>query len=857
MGIGKLNSLKLGVYPMDRKREIKTTIVLLAGILILGITHYASEIIEQFYNPRNHLSLHILLELISISVAFAIALQGWMIFTHTLSRHRLFIGALFFCIALFDIFHVLSFNGMPFFIMENSVLRPTWFWIISRFFLSIGLFLILTQKDLAIARKYRSYVFSLSLAFVLAVVIIVYGWGDYLPTLMVEGVGVTPLKRGLEYILSFIFLSLLIVMIQQYRKDKSSSRLMLIAAIGFSLFSEIIFTFYQSVHDFDNLLGHIFKVISYSFLMEGLYSSTIEEPFLKQRETQKALEKSEQRLNTIVSTVASGIIMVDSKDHISYVNKTAEQILGLSMSKLLNQKMSDHRENWKTIDESSFPVIGFYFDQIKKSEKGNDHLTTYIRKDGKRLFLSVDSAQMYDEKGELVNIIHSFSDITDLMNAQEKINYLAYYDELTGLPNRYFFKERVEEVLSQIDLYNGVALLLVNLNRFRMVNDSLGNNVGDAFITIIAERLNEFCKPRELNVSRLGGDEFAIIQTDPGDADQVTELAKEINQLLQKPLVSKGFKFHIDATIGISIYNDDIVDGEQFLQTATIAVHEAKKTSQTYLFYHQDSNKKLYENIIIENELRKAIEKEELVLHYQPQVNLNTGKLMGVEALVRWKHPEKGMIPPGKFIPLAEETGLIVPIGKWVIEEACRQIKSWIVHGYPCMRISVNLSMRQFFQEDLVDTVAEALSKSNLEPGYLELEITESMTMDVDRAISMLKRLKKLGVRISVDDFGTGYSSFSNLHLFPVDQLKIDQSFIRNLAVDQANEAIVGTIITLGHHLRLELMAEGVETAEQANFLSSNKCNGIQGYLISKPLPASEIELLFCHDVLYDKKVNS
>ncbi|MCQ6277214.1 EAL domain-containing protein [Bacillus sp. V3B] len=842
---------------MDKKRELTTAILLLAGIWILGFTHFSSEVVEQFYNPRNHLSLHILMELIAIAIAFAIAMQGWMIFTHTLSRHRLFIGALFFFIALIDIVHVLSFNGMPFFIMENSVLRPTWFWIISRFTLAIGLFVILMQKDRAIARKYRLYTFSLSFVSIMAIVVVVYGWGEHLPTLVVEGVGVTALKKGLEYVLSFIFLSLMILLIQQYRKDKNPSRLMLISAIGFSLLAEIIFTFYQSVHDFDNFLGHIYKVISYYFLMKGLYSSTIEEPFLKQKETQVELQKSEQRLNTIVNTVASGILMVDSKGYIRYMNKMAEQILGLSTSELLNKKLNDHRENWKTVDENSFPFIGFYFDQIKKAEQDKNLLSTYIRRDGKQLFLSSNVSQMYDEKGKIINTIYSFSDITDLMNAQEKINYLAYYDELTGLPNRYFFKERVEEVLLQVQSYNGVALLLINLNRFRIVNDSLGNDVGDMFIGIIAERLTEFCKARNLTVSRLGGDEFAIIQTNPGDADQVANFAKTINQLLQKPLVAKGFKFHIDSTIGISIYNDDIVRGEQFLQTATIAMHEAKKSSQSYLFYHQDSNKKLYENIIIENELRKAIEKEELVLHYQPQVHLNTGKLMGVEALVRWQHPERGAISPGTFIPLAEETGLIVPIGKWVIEEACRQMKLWLEKGFCCTRISVNLSMRQFFQEDLVDTVAEALSKSNLESHYLELEITESMTMDVDRAISMLKRLKKLGVRISVDDFGTGYSSFSNLHLFPVDQLKIDQSFIRNLSVDQANEAIVGTIITLGHHLRLELMAEGVETEEQAEFLSSNRCNGIQGYLISKPLPPSEIEVLFCTDVLYHAKVTN
>ena len=586
--------------------------------------------------------------------------------------------------------------------------------------------------------------------------------------------------------------------------------------------------------------------------MKGIYSSTLEEPYLKQKIIQKELAQSEQRLNTIVSTVASGIMMADANDCINYVNKKAEEILDISADELLMKKIGEHQLKWKTINEREFPIVGFYFERIHKSDKKNGFVSLFTRKDGEKIFLAVDSAQIYDEKGELLNTIYSFSDITELMTAQEKVNYLAYYDELTGLPNRYYIKERLEEVLSEMSNFEDVALLLINLNRFRVVNDSLGNDVGDAFIAIIAERLDHFCKPLQLLVARVGGDEFAIIQTNPGDEEQIKEFAKRILLLLQKPIQEKDFKFHIDATIGISLYTQEIENGEQFLRSATIALHEAKRLAQPYAFYHQNSNKKLYENIILENELRKSIDANELVLYYQPQVNLNTGKLMGVEALVRWNHPEKGMISPGIFIPLAEETSLIIAIGNWVIKEACRQIRLWLDQDFPFMRVSVNLSMRQFFQEDLVEIIAECLKKYEVEPHYLELEITESMTMDVDRAIPMLTKLKGLGVRISIDDFGTGYSSFSYLHLFPVDQLKIDQSFVRNLTIDQSNEAIVETIISLGHHLRLELMAEGVETREQADFLSSNHCNGIQGYLISRPLPACEMEKLFHSEKLYD-----
>ena len=296
---------------MDRKREIRTVIIVLVGLLFLVLIHQYFENFEQLYNPKNYLSIHILLELISISIASAIALQGWMIFTHTLSRHRLYIGALFLCIALIDILHVLSFNGMPFFITENSVLIPTWLWIISRFLLGISLFVILAQKDRAISMKHRPFVFSLSIVLFLGIAGVVYLGGDYLPVLVVEGVGVTPLKIKLEYCISFIFLCLILLLLVQYRKKKDAAHLMLISAMSFALFSEIIFTFYQSVFDFDNFLGHIYKAVSYYFLMKGLYSATLEEPFLKQKKIQKELKQSEQRLNTIVNTVASGIMMAD------------------------------------------------------------------------------------------------------------------------------------------------------------------------------------------------------------------------------------------------------------------------------------------------------------------------------------------------------------------------------------------------------------------------------------------------------------------------------------------------------------------------------------------------------------------
>lgn len=704
---------------MSKAAELKTVGLLLIGFFILISAHRFQDIIYTVYNPDNFLSLHILLELFSVSVCFAIVVQGWMIFPHNLSSHRLFVSALFLSAGIFDILHILTYNGMPFFIVESSVQSPTWFWLFARFTVAIGLLVIFIQDDRDVDKKMRVVSFSMALIYSAIISTIILGFPSILPTLIIDGVGLTPLKVILEYIISFLFLVSLLVIFYHYQKNKHQAALALITALGFGILAEFFFTLYRNVYDFENLLGHFFKVISYYFLLKGVYTQTIEEPFLKQKETQKAL-----------------------------------------------------------------------------------------------------------------------------MQAQKKNHYLAYHDELTGLLNRNYFKERLIKCFNQPATDKHIAILLININRFKNINDSLGNNIGDLFLQTIANRLAEFSHSETRTVARMGADEFAIILEDRSDVASVIEIGKTIVQRLHEPMKSKGFTLYIDVAVGISTYTEGTVNEEQLLQQAFIALHEAKRVAQPYVIFKQEMNVERLENILLENELRQAIERNELILYYQPQLNIQTCKVIGIEALIRWIHPRKGMISPGTFIPLAEESGLIVPIGKWVLNEACRQLKAWHNEDLKHLSISVNMSLRQFFQDDLVETVANALKEAELEPQYLVLEITESLAINVERAIPMLNSLKELGVQIAIDDFGTGYSSFNYLHQLPIDQLKIDQSFIRNLSKDLNNEAIVETIITLGHHLKLDLTAEGVETKEQLAFLQQHQCNGIQGFLISKPLPADEVEPL-------------
>ncbi|MDQ0215864.1 diguanylate cyclase (GGDEF)-like protein/PAS domain S-box-containing protein [Oikeobacillus pervagus] len=821
---------------MFNKKESKAIILLVFGILLLFGVRLFHDSIYTIFEPKNFLSYHTLLELFSIAVAFSIAIQGWMIFPHTLSRHRLIIAGIFLIISIFDSFHILSYNGMPFFITESSVAKATWFWIISRLTLALGLLLIFSKKDGEVNQKTRPIIFAVSALYVSITSFCIMFYSEKLPVLVIDGKGSTALKITFEYLISFLFLCSMVQLYRFYQKNKNPSYLTLIIALGFSFITELIFTLYKSVYDFDNLLGHIYKVISYYFIMKGIYVSTIEEPYLKQKETKDALKESEERLNTIVNMVPTGITITDASGRFIYANRAAKSLLNIKKGELLSEIIK--KKSCKAKLSNTITQVHSY------TRENHDVFITVTGNDNKQHTLSVNSAPILDKDQQVFNTIYSFTDLTDLIQAQKKINYLAYHDELTGLPNRYFLKERLIKLMKDIEDTPDISIMLFNLNRFKNVNDSLGNEIGDMFLQTVAKRLQVFCEQHHLLAIRMGGDEFAILQTDATDIPYVVRIVKKITKRLQDPMIAKGYKFHIDASVGIAMYKKEIANEEQLLKQANIAMHEAKRNGQSYMVFHPDMKKELYENIILENDLRHAIERNELVLYYQPQVNSHTGKIFGVEALIRWGHSEKGMISPEKFIPIAEESGLIVPIGKWVLEQACQQMKEWHNEGLPLIRVSVNLSLRQFFQDDLIDTVANALKTSGLDPKFLELEITESMTMNVDRTIIMLKKLKNLGVRIAIDDFGTGYSSLSYLHQFPIDQLKIDQSFIRNLQIDSQNEAIVETIISMAHHLRLELIAEGVETKDQMEFLHQFQCNGIQGFLISKPLPAEELAQL-------------
>jgi diguanylate cyclase (GGDEF)-like protein len=426
---------------------------------------------------------------------------------------------------------------------------------------------------------------------------------------------------------------------------------------------------------------------------------------------------------------------------------------------------------------------------------------------------------------------------------EERIRHQAYHDALTGLPNRASFTEHLEEAMKRAKRANWpLALLFLDLDLFKRVNDSLGHDAGDRLLRVAAERIRRAVREADM-LFRMGGDEFTVLLEDVRGPEEAAMVASRVIEGIAEPLQLQHHEIAVTASIGIALYPRDDVVGERLVKSADTAMYRAKELGRNrYAFFAPEMNERVESQIQIEAALRRALKNDEFILHFQPRVSAATGRATGAEALLRWKHPEWGLVEPARFVPLLEETGLIVPVGAWVLAEACRQAKAWQAAGLPPMRVSVNLSSRQFRSEALFDAVSEALRAANLAPHLLEIEITESLLVEnVDHAMGVMGKLKAIGTAISIDDFGTGYSSLGYLKRFPIDCLKIDKSFVRDIATSPKDAAIVKAISALARSLGIGLIAEGVEEPWQVDFLRARHCTEMQGFLFSRPLPVESL----------------
>lgn len=549
------------------------------------------------------------------------------------------------------------------------------------------------------------------------------------------------------------------------------------------------------------------------------------------------VQSKEAFIRQVIDTSPNMVFVKDQKQRYIFANQAVIQYLETTSEQLFDTKYSlnDYLDN-------SLSHVEAHHHVLKTGEE--IAIETQITKpSGEISHMLTVKKPLFQGDGQ-VNVLSVSTDITERKLAEKHIHHLATHDVLTNLPNRALFTDRVNYTLLQCAQNHGIfAILNLDLDRFKTINDTLGHSLGDKLLQAVAKRLIS-CLSFHDTVSRQGGDEFSIILGALKSVEEAGQIAGQLLQALSQPFYIEERELHIGGSIGISFYPEDAQDAMGLICNAEIAMYRAKERGRNkYEFYTQDMNEKALERLTLENNLRRAIEREEFLLYYQPKINLITGKVIGAEALIRWRHPEMGLIPPGKFIPLAEESGLILPMGEWTIKEACRQMKAWEREGLTQLKIAVNLSAAQFYQANLIQIIESSLKQVELDPQYFELEITESMMMhDPENVILLLHRLKDLQIHLSIDDFGTGYSSLSYLKRFPIDTLKVDQSFVRDLLNNEDDKAIVTALIAMAHSLGLNVIAEGVETAAQAEFLRQRQCNEVQGYYFSKPLPANEFK---------------
>jgi diguanylate cyclase (GGDEF)-like protein/PAS domain S-box-containing protein len=462
---------------------------------------------------------------------------------------------------------------------------------------------------------------------------------------------------------------------------------------------------------------------------------------------------------------------------------------------------------------------------------------------GDKTWVSISGEPVFDSRGTFKGYRGVGKDITARKATEERIQYLANHDALTALPNRTRFNHTLGLALQSAQRHlRGFAVLFIDLDRFKVINDTLGHEAGDLVLKVMGSRLIDTVRSSDV-VARLGGDEFVVLLQDVSETRLIETVARKILSALVKPIYIGDRECRVSASIGVCVYPSDAHDEQTLMKNADIAMYRAKEDGKnTYKFYSEDTNVHSFERLALETSLRNGLERNEFLLHFQPKLNLRTGRITGVEALVRWQHPELGLVPPGQFIPLAEETGLIVPLGKWVLRTACAQNVLWQREGLPPVVMAVNISARQFADENLLSDVESALKDSGLKPGLLELEITETMVMqNAERAAQLLASIERAGVRLAIDDFGVGQSSLTQLKRFPIDTLKVDRSFIRDIPGDSDDKAITEAIIAMGRSLNLTVVAEGVETEEQVAFLRERACDEMQGYYFSKPVPAGQL----------------
>lgn len=952
-----------------RRSQHIVWLVCIAAVLLMAAA-IALPPIQMFpARPQNFLSVHLLLELFAVIVSVMVVSIAWSSLGRDNDTHANLLIVGFTVVAGADLIHALVYWGMPSLIVDGSTPLAIYFWLVGRSAEVITLLLVACGIRLPGrpgAWLVAGFVAILALSYLGA------GFLDLLPATFIPGVGVTPFKARFEYLLCAANLALAFWLFAQSRHDLHARRLWLGAACFIMGIGELAFSSYQTPSDFLNLLGHIYKVVSYGFIYLATYFSAVREPYALLQRSEARIRSQEHELLTLLRTMPVGIARLDRELRLRYVNPGMTDILGTELSQAIGmtvdqglpaqavetlipklqralagkrseldieyrvpqgelrhahvivvpERLDDGnnagvmaifadtterdlsrreleaslretsdikaaldahaivaftdargvitRVNDKFCAISQYPreaLIGrthrvinsgyhppeFFRDlwrTISRGEVWNGEICNRA-KDGSLYWVQTTIVPFNDKEGVPVQYIAIRADITKRKLAEAETQRMAMQDALTGLPNRHLMTERLmQAICSEARKGSYGAVLLLDLDHFKEVNDTLGHALGDELLRQVAQRLTRMVRQVD-TVARLGGDEFVVVlehvgQTQAQAVANASNTGEKIRASLQQPYLLNNQQVDIAASIGVVLFSQAEDHYEELLKQADLALYKAKDAGRNRLcFFDPSLQAEITARTQLLRELRQAQDRQELCLFYQPIVN-QARQILGTEALIRWRHPERGLVPPAAFIPLAESSGLILSIGRWVLDSACRQLAQWAqiparAHWY----IAVNVSARQLNQPDFVEQVESAIRASGAPAERLHLELTESMLQDnLDITIHKMKSLSQLGVHFSLDDFGTGYSSLSYLNRLPLEKLKIDKSFVDEILVDSNAAAIAGTIMALARTLDLGVVAEGVETEAQMAFLIAEGCPAFQGYLFSRPVEVDALDQL-------------
>ena len=634
------------------------------------------------------------------------------------------------------------------------------------------------------------------------------------------------LQWPLYTLISLFLIAIPIILFRFFRPSHA-----LLLALGFSIMTAFCSIF---------LLGKLFLWFSPLPILLCLILSYPLWSWQRLEQLKHSLFKEHEKASATLVAIAEAVITTDQRDCIEFMNPAAEKLLASPLAEAKYKPFSDVCQFINQTDASS--LEGRSLTNEKQQE-----ITRVIRnKIGEEYAVHISSSPMYDENKQPVGVVYALNDLTEILNIHRKISFIASHDTLTGLPNRILLHDRLEQaiIMAKREKLN-FAILFIDLDGFKKINDAMGHASGDLLLQEVAVRLRNWIRKSD-TISRWGGDEFIILLKNLASPSDAADIATKIIHSLASSFLINGQEVFVSSSIGISLFPDDGKQANILLEKSDTAMYNVKENGRNnFCFYSQKLENQAKERLVMETDLRKALKLDEFEMYYQPQIDLISNQMIGAEALIRWNHPEKGLVSPDDFIPLAEEIGLIIPIGEWIIQNVCLQLKLWKKQGFPPIKVAINLSAHQFAQKNLVSLITREIKKNNLAPEFIQVEITESMMIkDISRVIEILDELKSAGISIAVDDFGTGYSSLEYLKRFPIDKLKIDKSFIDNVLHDTDDASIVQAVIALGHNMNMQIIAEGVENEGQARFLQERNCEFGQGYFYSKPLSAEKMEPL-------------